>query len=203
MTLRAALIWAGLVAALVGPLAVAATSPLLAWRGPVYIAAGFAGIAALALGLVQPLLAGRMMPGLSPHGARRLHRGVGMALIALVVVHVAALWVTSPPDMIDALTFTAPTLFSPLGVIAMWAFFAAGLWSALRRRLRPRWRVWRQTHLGLAMLAALASVLHALLIDGTMEPLSKTALCVLVVLAVIVLVLRPRPPAARQGAPRP
>ena len=31
-----------------------------------------------------------------------------------VVIHVAGLWITSPPDMIDALLFTSPTPFSPL-----------------------------------------------------------------------------------------
>ncbi len=42
-------LWAALTAALVVPVAIAATSPLLAWRQPVYITAGFAGIFAMAL----------------------------------------------------------------------------------------------------------------------------------------------------------
>ena len=45
---RAALIWAALVAAICVPIALAATSELFEWRGPVYISAGFAGIVALA-----------------------------------------------------------------------------------------------------------------------------------------------------------
>ena len=53
---RATLIWAALVVAICVPLAAASVSPLLAWRGPVYILARFVGIIALGLTLVQPLL---------------------------------------------------------------------------------------------------------------------------------------------------
>ena len=49
---RVTLIWAFLAAAIFVPIALAATSELLAWRGPVYIIAGFAGIIALGLVLV-------------------------------------------------------------------------------------------------------------------------------------------------------
>ena len=45
---RATLIWAALAIVIGVPIAAAAASPLLAWRGPVYITAGFAGIVALA-----------------------------------------------------------------------------------------------------------------------------------------------------------
>ena len=41
---RVTLIWAALAAAICVPIAAAAASPLLAWRGPVYIAAGFTGL---------------------------------------------------------------------------------------------------------------------------------------------------------------
>ena len=44
---RVALIWSALATGIVVPIIAAATSPLLAWRDPVYIAAGFAGIVAL------------------------------------------------------------------------------------------------------------------------------------------------------------
>ncbi len=61
---RAILIWAILTAVVVLPIAVAATSPFLAWRDPVYIIAGFAGVVSMALLLLQPLLAGGYLPGL-------------------------------------------------------------------------------------------------------------------------------------------
>src|SRR3954469_5201073 len=97
---KATLIWAALAAAICVPVAVAAASPLLAWRGPVYILAGFAGIAALGLMLVQPLLAGGYLPGLSGYRGRRAHRWIGGVLVAAIVIHVAGLWIISPPDMI-------------------------------------------------------------------------------------------------------
>ena len=122
-------------AAVAIPIGVAATSPLLAWRDPVYIAACLAGVVAMALVLVQPLLAGGYLPGLTLSRGRRVHRWVGLLLVAAVVVHVAGLWLTSPPDVIDALLFTSPTPFSAWGVVAMWAVFAAALLAAARRRL--------------------------------------------------------------------
>src|SRR3954468_22954541 len=115
------MIWAALAAAVCVPAGAAAASPQLAWRGPLYITAGFAGIFALGLMLVQPLLAGGTLPGLSGYRGRRAHRWIGGALVVAVVIHVAGLWITSPPDMVDALLFTSPTPFSPFGVIAMWA----------------------------------------------------------------------------------
>jgi predicted ferric reductase len=177
------LIWVALVTAVCMPLAAAAASPLLAWRGPVYILAGFAGIIALGLMLVQPLLIGGYLPGLAARIGRRVHHWIGGALVMAVVIHVAGLWITSPPDMIDALTFTSPTPFSPFGVIAMWAIFAVALLAASRRRLRPR--TWRIAHTLLAIVVVAGSVVHGMLIEGTMETVSKAALCVLVLAAAI------------------
>lgn len=132
---RAILIWAALASAIGVPVALAATSEQLAWRGPVYILAGFAGIVALGLVLIQPLLVGGYLPGLSAYRGRRAHHWIGGALVAAILIHVAGLWITSPPDMIDALTYTSPTPFSPFGVTAMWAIFAVALLALLRRRL--------------------------------------------------------------------
>jgi predicted ferric reductase len=178
-----ALIWAALAAAICVPIALAAASPLLEWRGAVYILAGFAGIIALGLMLVQPLLAGGYLPGLSAYRGRRAHRWIGGAVVVAVVVHVGGLWITSPPDMIDALTFTSPTPFSPFGVIAMWAIFAVALLAAFRRRLGLR--TWRIAHMSLAVVIVVGSVVHGMLIEGTMETVSKAALCVLVIGAAI------------------
>lgn len=194
MTLaRPLLIWAALAAALTVPLAVAATSPLLAWREPIYIAAGFAGVVALALLLLQPLLAGGYLPGLTARRGRHLHAWVGAGLLAAVVIHVAGLWLTSPPDVIDALLFRSPTPFSAWGVIAMWAVFATALLATLRRRLRLRPTVWRACHLTLATVIITGTVVHALLIEGTMGTLSKAALCALVLAAAAKLMVDRRP----------
>src|SRR3954454_10926604 len=177
------LIWAALATAVCVPIAAAAVSPLLAWRGPLYILAGFAGIFALGLMLVQPLLAGGTLPGLSGYRGRRAHRWIGGALVVAVAVHVAGLWITSPPDMIDALLFVSPTPFSPFGVIAMWAIFAVALLALLRRRLGLR--TWRIAHMSLAVVIVVGSVVHGTLVEGTMETMSKVALCALVLGAAI------------------
>ena len=151
----------------------ASFSPLLAWRDPIYIAAGFAGIAGLCLMLAQPLLSKARILALTPQQARRAHRSAGLLLLACVVTHVIGLWITSPPDVIDALLFRSPTSFSVWGVIAMWAaFIVAGM--ALWRTPRKYWRL---LHRILATAMILASVLHSLQIIGAMEFYSKILLC--------------------------
>lgn len=183
-------IWLALLIAVVVPVVFAATSPLLAWRDPVYIVAGFAGVVAMVLLLFQPLLAAGQLPGVSGPRGRRVHRWVGGALVLAVVIHVGGLWVTSPPDVIDALLFASPTPFSAWGVIAMWALFASALLAGLRRRLRPRH--WRRAHTLLAAVIVVGSVVHAMLIEGTMETVSKTALCALVVVATVMAITKLR-----------
>jgi uncharacterized protein (TIGR03382 family) len=180
---KATLVWAALLAAIGVPVAFAAASPLLAWRGAIYILAGFAGIIALGLTLVQPLLIGGYLPGLSAYRGRRVHHWIGATLVLAVMVHVAGLWITSPPDMIDALTFTSPTPFSPFGVTAMWAIFAVAFLALFRRRLGLR--TWRIVHMSLAVVIVVGGVVHAMLVEGTMETISKAALCALVLVAAV------------------
>ena len=180
---KVTLVWAALLAAIGVPIALAATSDLLAYRGPIYILAGFAGIIALGFALVQPLLAGGYLPGLSAYRGRRVHHWIGGTLVVAVVLHVAGLWITSPPDMIDALTYTSPTPFSPWGVTAMWAIFAVAALALFRRRLGLR--TWRIVHMSLAVIIVVGGVVHAMLVEGTMETVSKAALCALVLAAAV------------------
>jgi predicted ferric reductase len=184
---RAALIWAVLAAAIGVPIALAATSPFLEWRDAIYIAACFAGIIALGFLLIQPLLIAGLLPGLSAFRARRVHHWVGGALCVAIIVHVVGLWITSPPDMMDALLFRSPTLFSPFGVVAMWAIFLVAVLALFRRRFGLR--TWRITHLTLAAVIVGGSVVHGMLIEGTMETMSKAALCALVIAATIKLMV--------------
>lgn len=178
---RNALIWAALASAIGIPILLAATSPYLQWRDAIYITASFAGILALGLLLVQPLLIAGYLPGLPAMRARRVHHWIGGALVVAIIIHVSGLWITSPPDMLDALLFRSPTLFSPFGVVAMWAIFAVALLALIRRRLGLQ--AWRITHMSLAAVIVGGSVIHGMLIDGTMETMSKAALCVLVIAA--------------------
>ncbi len=177
------LIWAVLALALTVPILLAAQSPLLQWRSPVYIIAGLAGVFALALLLVQPMLVAGWIPGLRSRLGRRVHAWVGSLLVLSIIIHVSALWITSPPDVIDALTFRSPTPFSDWGVIAMWAAFAAATLARFRGRVRPA--KWRLGHTFLISITVAGSILHALLVEGTMESVSKVTLCVLVAIATL------------------
>lgn len=174
---RILIFWLVLPALIMSAIFAAAVSPLLAWREPVYVAAGFAGIIALALLVFQPLLATATLPGLLPATQKALHKIAGVAVALSVILHVAGLWITSPPDVVDALTFSSPTLFTPFGVIAMWAVFFTAILFALRRKLRLSPRRWKRLHLALVWLIVPGTVIHAMLIEGTMETVTKTLLC--------------------------
>lgn len=192
-------IWGVVLGCLIAPIVVAAMSPLLAWRAPIYIIAGFAGVGALSLLLLQPLLIGGYLPGLSRAAGPRVHRWGGLLLVLAVVLHVGGLWVTSPPDVVDALWLRSPTPFSLWGVIAMWAVFAAAVLAALRRRWRLSLRVWRVAHTGLAVVVVAGSVTHAVLIEGTMGQVSKAIICVCVLLATVKVVADRRVWKGRSG----
>jgi len=186
---RIALFWIALSMAVAVPVGAAAISPLLQWREPVYIVAGFAGVLAMVLMLFQPMLAAGYLAGVSGARGRIVHRWLGSVLVFAVVTHVVGLWITSPPDVIDALLFVSPTPFSVWGVIAMWGLFATAGLVVLRRWLRLRPRTWRVSHKSLAAIIVTGSVVHALLIDGTMEKLSKIALCALVAVVAVMAIL--------------
>lgn len=188
--MRAGLVWSCVLAAVSVPVIAASFSPLLAWRDPIYIGAGFAGIIALALLLFQPLLALRALPGLSAQQSRLIHRGIGAGLVISVVAHVIGLWLTSPPDVWDALLFVSPTPFSAWGVIAMWAVFVSALIAAFRKRLRIRLRMWLRLHRALAVVIVLGSVVHAVQIQGTMEVFTKISLSGLIIVATAIVMLR-------------
>lgn len=177
------LIWGRVIGVVSITFWLALSSPLLQWREPVYIGAAFAGVFGMGLMLLQPLLVGGYLPGFEAGRGRKAHRIVGTLLVLAVVVHVGGLWITSPPDVVDALLFVSPTPFSAWGVAAMWALFSAALLAALRQKMSARLRLWRVLHTSLVVVVVFGTVLHAVQIQGTMEALSKWTLSVLVILA--------------------
>ena len=189
---RTVLAWGALALAVAVPVIVAAMSPLHAYRTLPYIAASLAGVLALGLLLVQPLLAAGWLPGAGPARLRRWHRLAGTALVALVAIHVGGLLIASPPDAIDALLLRSPTPFSVWGVVAMWAVAATAGLVALRRRMRLRPATWAALHNALALVVVLGTVIHAVQIEGTMGALSKWALCAAVLAAAVTAVARAR-----------
>ena len=190
--LLAILFWLALAAITTVAMATAATSELLAWRDPVYVVAGFAGVFTLTLLLFQPLLARSYLPGVSTRRAKRLHRWSGVCLVLCVVIHVAGLWITSPPDVIDALLFASPTPFSLWGVIAMWGIVATTVLVAHRFRSGVRFQIWRRLHQSVSAIVVACTVAHAMLIEGTMGLRSKTVLCLCIVVATLIAIMNTR-----------
>lgn len=176
------MIWAGVACALIVPVAIAATSPFLPGRNIEYVIAGFAGIICLGLLLLQPLLAAGYLPGLGGMAGRKLHRMVGAGIVLAVALHIGGLYLTSAPDTVDALLLVSPTPFSVYGVTAMWGVVLTALLVALRRRMGLRYSVWRLIHNGVALVVVVATVIHAVQIEGTMGTVSKWGLCIAVLL---------------------
>ena len=185
-------VWLILACISIGPVIIAAASPYQAARPVVYIIASLAGVLAMALLLVQPLLAAGYLPGLSLARLRAAHHWVGGTLVGLVALHVGGLYLTSPQDALDALLLVAPTPFSIYGVVAMWSVILTVLLVALRRRLGFRLQAWKTAHNGLAVIVVVATVVHALMIEGTMGYWSKwlLSLAVLAIMAVVILHFR-------------
>ncbi len=183
---KEALIWVAILCICIAPLALAMNSPLMAWRSGMYIFAGLCGVFAFALLFLQSMLAAGLLPGLSAWQGRRMHRVIGGLLVLAVVGHVVGLWIESPPDVIDPLLFASPTPFSVWGVTAMWAVFVTAALAVARVRLRPR--LWRVLHRVLAGMIVVGTVIHAVQIEGSMEPVTKYLLSG-AVLAVAVLAI--------------
>lgn len=198
------LAWGIVAAVMAGPLAIAAFSPYLASRTLPYIIGGFAGIAALSFLFLQPLLPAGYLVGTAGPPGRRWHRWMGVAIVLAVTLHVGGLYLASPDDTIDALLLVSPTPFSIYGVTAMWGVAATALLVFFRRPMQLRPAVWRMIHNGLAAVVVVATVIHALQIEGAMELNSKWILCMAVVVAtgVALLDLRVlRPLSARRARP--
>lgn len=171
------------------PIVAAAFSPYLASRNLPYIVGGFAGVACLSLFFLQPLLPATYLRGTTGVAGRRWHRWLGAAIIIAVILHVGGLYLASPEDTLDALLLASPTPFSVYGVIAMWGVVATAVLVLMRRRLGLRRSVWRLIHNGLAAVVVVATVVHALQIEGAMEPASKWVLCIAVVATTSVALL--------------
>ena len=69
----------------------------------------------------------------------------------------------------------------------MWGVFATAVLAATRRKFRLQPRTWRLSHKTLAVVIVAGSVIHAMLIEGTMETVSKAVLCALVLTATLLV----------------
>lgn len=68
----------------------------------------------------------------------------------------------------------------------MWAVFLSAGVVAVRRRLTLKLINWQRLHRSLGFVIVVGSVVHAFLIDGTMETWSKSVLCLAVITATII-----------------
>ena len=177
MKLHRLFIWSVVSLSVLVPLVIAMMSPLQAYRDFPYIAASFAGVLALGILFLQPLLAISALPDLSPRRSRQIHQILGILLLVCVSVHVFGLYLTSPQDALDALLFVAPTLFSVYGVLAMWGVIATVVLVILRTQLTPPYRIWKITHNLLSFGIVCSTIVHALMIEGAMGTASKIFLC--------------------------
>lgn len=174
---RTATIWAALAIIILAPLIIAAANPLHASRNAAYVVASLAGVAALGLLALQPILAYGHLPGIARLQQRRWHHWIGAFLVLCVALHVGGLYLTSPPDTLDALLLVSPTPFSVYGVAAMWGIMISATLALSRRKLRLNLGLWRAVHTALAIVVVCATVIHALQIEGAMGQWSKRGLC--------------------------
>ena len=131
------------------------------FQGDVLLAASTT-CAALAVGAlaVQPLLAAR-------HGVRA-HRATGAVIVALVLAHVALLFVLSPDDALFAMSPDGPTR-ARMALIATVALLAAAVLGALGPSLPLSRATWRILHAYLGVLVLVLGVGHAVLTDGALD----------------------------------
>lgn len=192
LKMRPVAVWSAVSLLVAVPIALIFTSPYLPSRQLPYIIASFAGAFALSIILIQPLLAGGYLPGVSLAKARQWHRWIGAFLIIAVTLHIGGLYLTSPMDVMDALLLVSPTPFSLYGVAAMWAVFVAAFLVALRRILWIRPRTWNVIHNALAVVIVVGTVVHALLIEGAMEEWSKWAVSIAALLVTLFVTVQLR-----------
>jgi hypothetical protein len=140
-------------------LVVALTSPHLAGAPVVLVVSTLTAVAAVAGLAAQPWLV---------RGRVRVHTGVGLAVLGLVVVHVVALLVLSPDDALFAMSPDGPTR-ARMALISLVLLVVVVLLGLARRRLGWAGPTFRLLHGGFALLATVLGVGHAVLTDGALE----------------------------------
>lgn len=182
---RALAFWvaAGTVATV--PVALALTDRHLAGASVALVLSTAAGALAVSALVLQPLLAWR--------GRITRHQILGTVALALVLVHIGALFIESPADARFALSPDGPTR-ARMALIATIALLGAVALGALRNRLPLGAATWRVLHAYLALLVILLGIGHAMLTDGALDG-AGTAL--LVALGALGLLSIPAAHAAR------
>ena len=116
---------------------------------------------------VQPLLAGR--------GRIGRHRLVGTVALALVLVHIVALFVESADDTLFAMSPDGPTR-ARMALMATIALLVVVALGASRRRFPLSGTAWRILHAYFALLVIVLGFGHALLTSGALDGAGTVAL---------------------------
>jgi predicted ferric reductase len=143
------------------PLVLALTDVHLTGAPAALVVSTATGALAVSALTVQPLLAARLR-------RLRLHRALGAVALALVLVHVGALFVVSPGDALFAMSPDGPTR-ARMALMATVALVLVVALGVLRRRLPFGPVTWRILHAYLATLVILLGFGHALITQGALD----------------------------------
>jgi predicted ferric reductase len=135
-------------------------------QGPVVIFADAVGFAALTLLALQVFVSGRWAATTRAFGLRAvlaLHRQAGVAVVLLVLAHLALLSIDDPSRLALLDPLTAPPR-ARAGVLALLGLLAIAATSARRRR--GSYERWRGLHLGLTAVVLAAGFAHVVWVDA-------------------------------------
>jgi predicted ferric reductase len=183
--LRWALI-AGYAVTVVVPLALIAGVLKPGASGRLVVFADALGFAALSLIALQIVTSGKWATTTRAFGLRRvlaLHRHAGIAVLVLVVLHIAIL-VADDPSRLALLDSTSAPPRARAGMAALLALGALAATSVWRRHLRLSYERWKGLHLGLTVLVLAAAFAHVVWVDSYMSfPVVRWTMVGLIVLA--------------------
>jgi predicted ferric reductase len=125
------------------------------------VSVGFVAYAGMALQVVLVSRARTVTTAVGTDLLVRVHRAVGIALVGLVSLHVAVLFVHSPWCRSWLWPFPGPTI-AVAGTSAFAAMLLLGLTSTARRALHLSYETWRVVHVALTGVAMLGGYVHVL-----------------------------------------
>ena len=159
-------------------------------HGRAVVFADALGFAALSLLALQILVSGRWAATTRSFGLRpvlSLHRQAGVAVLVLVVAHIAILLVDDPARLalLDPRTAPGRARAGMLAVVGLAALAGSSVW---RRRLRLSYERWRAVHLAFSAVVLAAAFAHVVWVDAyTSVPVVRWGVLALVLAAAAAL----------------
>jgi predicted ferric reductase len=175
---------------LIAPIAVIAQVMKAGAQGPLVVFADALGFAALSLLVLQIIVSGRWPATTRAFGLRpvlSLHRQAGVAVLVLVLAHVAILMLDDPSRLalFDPRTSPGRARAGTLATLGLLVMAGTSIW---RRRLALSYERWRAIHLWGTALVVAAAFAHVMLVDAfTSVPVVRETVLALVLVAAIAL----------------